>query len=204
MKVRQRVRAPSRPTGKWPRFQSVLKSIATGRNIKGLILVLIGAYFLISLAQWYAAVNFYGDVGVSDTRSNVRYALGAPAKGGDASPNWTYPIEAGAELTVSFDAAGNVTRISCVSPNAEPNSCPELYGLGIGAEEGDVGHALGNPDSVRIEGDKKFVTYHSLGATYVMQRFIVTGLVRDSQDGSFMGKTWKFLRSLVPLPGWIG
>ncbi|MDE8650477.1 hypothetical protein [Novosphingobium album (ex Liu et al. 2023)] len=169
-----------------------------------MIAVLVGLYLVVSLVEWYFRVNAYGVVGVSDTEADVRYALGAPARIDQANATWTYPVEAGATFSVMFSGDRSVSRISCFSATAEPNSCPELYGIGIGEGEDAIGHHLGNPDLVTIKGDRKYVTYSGLGATFVLQQFVVTGLIRDADQGSFLGKTWKFFRNLFYLPGWIG
>lgn len=169
-----------------------------------LLVGLLGFYFLTSLFYWYVDVNSYGVIGMEDDQPAIRYGLGAPGKIENGGKTWVYHIEAGAVLRAEFSADQTLDRVSCTSSTAEPNSCPQLYGVGVGETEDVIGHHLGNPSYVRIDGDRKYVTYEGLGATYVLQQFVVTGLIRDPHQGSFFGKTFKFFRSMFYLPGWLG
>lgn len=162
------------------------------------------AYVGLSLVMWYLQAATYGLVAMDDDRHAVRYALGGEHGGAETDRIWTYEADADAIIRIRFAPDGTIERISCSSPAAEPDSCPELYGIGIGETEDAIGGHLGAPSDIRIVGDRKYIGYNSIGATYVLQKFVVTGLVRDPHRGSFSGKAWKFLRSLIYLPGSIG
>lgn len=169
-----------------------------------MLLVVLGLYVLVSLFNWYFHVNTYGVVAMGDDKSAVRYALGGQHGGAENSRIWTYQAEADAVIKVEFTPGGQLDRISCSSAAVEPDSCPQLYGIGIGETEDVVGGHLGAPSRIGISGHRKYMTYQSLGATYVLEQFVVTGLIRDPDQGGFFGKTWKFLRNLIYLPGSIG
>lgn len=203
-KVRTRVRASSRPRSGWPRIRTALKSGVSGLRWKRVLLVALGLYVLVSLVGWYVSTVTYGDVGMSDDKNAVRYALGGKHGGAETDRIWTYKGEADAVIRVEFTPDGLLDQISCASPSAEPDSCPELYGIGIGDAEDAIGGSLGSPSRIGISGDRKYISYDSLGATFVLQQFAVTGLIRDPDRGSFLGKAWKFVRHLVYLPGAIG
>ena len=173
-------------------------------RIGRVLLVVLLAYVFFSLISWYFQTASYGVVGMGDDKHDVRYALGAEHGGAETDRIWTYKTEANATIRIEFTPSGKLDRISCISPAAEPNSCPELYGIGIGETEDAIGGHLGAPSYIRIAGDKKYIAYSSIGATFVLQQFVVTGLIRDPGRDSFFGKSWKFLRSLVYLPGAIG
>lgn len=203
-RVRQRVRSSSKPRGVWARLRKFMAASASGVNLRRALAAVIGIYLFYSLAVWYFQVSSYGVVSMNDDEGAVRYALGAPVREDAANRKWTYNLEANAILTVEFAPDGLLSRISCASPSVEPRSCPELYGIGIGQSEDALVGRLGSPSYVRISGDRKYITYAGLGATYVLQQFVVTGLVRDARRGSFLGKSWKFIRNLVYIPGGIG
>lgn len=169
-----------------------------------MLLVVLLAYVFFSLISWYFQTVSYGVVGMGDDKHDVRYALGSEHGGAETAQIWTYPTEANSTIRVEFTPSGQLDRISCSSAAAEPDSCPELYGIGIGETEDVIGGHLGAPSYIHISGDKKFIAYNSIGATYVLQQFVVTGLIRDPGRDRFVGKSWKFLRSLVYLPGAIG
>jgi hypothetical protein len=181
-----------------------LKQLVSGVRIGRVLLIALLAYVAISLVVWYLQVTTYGLVTMEDDRHAVRYALGGEHGGADSDRIWTYKADADAEIRIAFTPEGMLDTISCSSPAAEPDSCPELYGIGIGETEDAIGGHLGAPSHIRIVGDRKYIGYDSIGATYVLQQFVVTGLVRDPHRGSFLGKSWKFLRSLIYLPGTIG
>jgi hypothetical protein len=181
-----------------------MKTFASGVNVRRALIAVAAIYILISLYNWYFHVNSYGVIYMDDDKDAVRYALGPPARADVSDRVWTYNLEANATLTTTFGANALLDRVACASPSAEPASCPELYGIGIGESEDVVVANLGNPSYIRIVGDRKYLTYVGIGATYVLQRFVVTGLVRETRRGSFLDKSWKFLRNLVYLPGGIG
>jgi hypothetical protein len=175
--------------------------LVSGGTVVRFALAALAVWLLVALYHWDNHVDQFGDLGMDDDRAAVRYALGAPDSADKADRTWSHRMEADAVLTTRFDAAGKVSRMTCLSPTGQRNSCPELFGFGIGTSEDDLAGRLGLPSRQRIVGTRKHLFYDGLGAIYVLERFQVIGVERLPKGGSFLGKTWGFVRSLVYLPG---
>lgn len=202
--VRRKVRPSSKPKSFWQRFGNFLKLFVLGANLRRLLVALAAVYVLVALDHWNEKIDAYGVLYRGDDAGAVRYALGAPASvEKKINRIWTYQPEATVIFTAVFDANGKLSKAACANRTGVVGSCPLLFDIGIGAsEEAILGH-LGLPSNVRIEGESKYITYAEIGATYVLQRFVVTGLRRDLHQGSSLGRTWRFIRSLFYLPGMI-
>jgi hypothetical protein len=201
VKVRRKVRSPSKPRSAWERLRKSARSFVSGGGAGRVLLFALGVYLFIQLYNWDDKVDFYGVLTMEDDRAAVRYALGSPDVASRTDRLWTYRLEGGSTLTTSFGNNGKLVKINCVNDRAEPDSCPDLFGFGIGDIEDALIGRLGLPSRVRIVGDRKYLDYDGIGATYALEQFIVVGLERKPQGGSFLGKTWGFFRSLIYLPG---
>lgn len=184
------------------------------RRTRRLVLATLGA--LLALYVLYVTLFFvlsslaYADVGVGDRREAVLYGVGRPAQSLTAggawesryvagAPAWAYSNATGGRVEVQFGADDAVERIGCSEPNAVASSCPDLFRIGIGDDEGTLTRRLGSATSERLDGEVKIMRYAGIGAEYRLRRYVVYEIVavRSGRSNPLL-RLGRLLHNLIP------
>lgn len=184
------------------------------RRTRRLALAALGVMLLLYI--FYVALLFvlsslaYADVGVGDRRDAVLYGVGRPAQSLAASgawepryvvdaPAWAYSNATGGRVEVRFGTDDAVERIACSEPNAVASSCPDLFRVGLGDDEGTLTRRLGSPTSERLDGEVKIMRFAGIGAEYRLRRYVVYEIaaVRSGRSHPVL-RLGRLLHNLIP------
>lgn len=208
-------------------LSSVRRRLSRRRIIAGL-LVLAGLYVLVTGFFFMEGTTSYLDVDQSDDQTVVLYVMGYPSAvregpqtswvrtqpvsmaaastalavpGGqtvNGYANWAYTLAEGGQAQFEFDANGQVSRISCLHPEAIASACPSILGVKLGDDEFRPLWKLGNPSRSETAGLTRTFYYDDLGIEYGLERRRIYRMAINRRSGGPFAHVMRYLRSRVP------